>query len=77
MSYSANPKGQPYFDASDMLMMHDMLRREFALMPGVVGRVAPGDDDRAQLIGDHIKNVSRFLSERPDGSTHGQSGCHG
>jgi hemerythrin-like domain-containing protein len=61
MSYLAEPNGQPYFDASEMLMMHDMLRREFALMPGVVGRVAAGDHDRTQIVGDHIKNVSTIL----------------
>jgi hypothetical protein len=61
MSYLAKPNGQPNFDASEMLMMHDMLRREFALMPGVVGRVAAGDHDRTQIVGDHIENVSTVL----------------
>ena len=61
MSYFSKPNGQPNFDASHMLMMHDMLRREFALMPGVVGRVAAGDHDRTQIVGDHIKNVSSVL----------------
>jgi hemerythrin-like domain-containing protein len=63
MSYLAKPNGQPNFDASEMLMMHDMLRREFALMPGVVGRVAAGDHDRTQIVGDHIKNVSTVLHQ--------------
>ena len=61
MSNLAKPNGQPYFDASEMLTMHAMLRREFALMPGAVGRVAAGDDERTQIVGDHIKNVSTIL----------------
>jgi hemerythrin-like domain-containing protein len=61
MSYLAKPNEQPHFDGSDMLMMHDMFRREFALMPGLVGGVAAGDHDRAQIIGDHIEGVSTVL----------------
>jgi len=37
MSYLAKPDGQPHFDDSDMRVMHNMFRREFALMPGLVG----------------------------------------
>ena len=35
MSSLAKPDEQPHFDRSDMLMMHNMFRREFALMPGL------------------------------------------
>jgi hypothetical protein len=38
MSSLVKPDEQPYFDGRHMLMMHDMFRREFALMPGLVGR---------------------------------------
>jgi hemerythrin-like domain-containing protein len=61
MSYLVKPNEQLHFDGSDMLMMHDMFRREFALMPGLVGGVAAGDHDRAQIIGDHIEGVSTVL----------------
>jgi iron-sulfur cluster repair protein YtfE (RIC family) len=44
-----------------MLMMHDMFRREFALMPGLAGGVAAGDRDRAQIVSEHIETVSTIL----------------
>jgi hypothetical protein len=46
MSSSAKPDEQPHFDDSGMLVLHDMLRREFALMPGLVGAVLAGDHDQ-------------------------------
>jgi iron-sulfur cluster repair protein YtfE (RIC family) len=61
MSSLAKPDGQPHFDGSDMRMMHNMFRREFALMPGLVGGVAAGDHDRAQIIGDHMEAVIAVL----------------
>jgi iron-sulfur cluster repair protein YtfE (RIC family) len=61
MSDMARPDGQPHFDGSDMRMMHNMFRREFALMPGLVGGVAAGDHDRAQIIGDHMEAVIAVL----------------
>ncbi|MDT5120101.1 MAG: hypothetical protein QOE30_5840 [Mycobacterium sp.] len=61
MSDLARPDGQPHFDGSDMRMMHNMFRREFALMPGLVGGVAAGDHDRAQIIGDHMEAVIAVL----------------
>ncbi|HEV7581349.1 MAG TPA: hemerythrin domain-containing protein [Mycobacterium sp.] len=61
MSSLAKPDEQPHFDGSDMRMMHNMFRREFALMPGLVGGVAAGDHDRAQIIGDHMEAVIAVL----------------
>jgi hypothetical protein len=43
MSSLAKPGEQPHFDSSDMLIIHNMFRREFALMPGLVGAVVAGD----------------------------------
>jgi hemerythrin-like domain-containing protein len=60
MTYLVRREEQPHFERSDMLMMHDMFRREFALMPGLVGGVAAGRD-RAQIIGDHIETASTVL----------------
>ncbi|MDT5413199.1 MAG: hypothetical protein QOG14_5419, partial [Mycobacterium sp.] len=39
MSSLAKPDEQPHFERSDMLVIHNMFRREFALMPGLVGAV--------------------------------------
>src|SRR6202035_2099452 len=57
----AKPDEQPHFDSSDMLIIHNMFRREFALMPGLVGAVVAGDHDRAQIIGDHVQAVIDLL----------------
>ena len=61
MSCLAQPVAQPPFERRDMLMMHNMFRREFALMPGLVGAVIAGEYDRAQMIGDHIHAVIAVL----------------
>jgi hypothetical protein len=41
---------KPFFDGREMHMIHDMLRREFGLMPGLVRGVADGDERRAKII---------------------------
>jgi hemerythrin-like domain-containing protein len=63
MSSLAKPDEQPHFDSSDMLMIHNMVRREFALMPGLVGAVVAGEHDRAQIIGDHVQAVIDLLHQ--------------
>jgi hemerythrin superfamily protein len=59
----AKPDEQPHFDSSEMLMMHNMFRREFALMPGLVGAVVAGEHDRAQIISDHVQAVTALLHD--------------
>jgi Hemerythrin HHE cation binding domain len=61
MSSVAKPDEQLHFERRDMLMMHNMFRREFALMPGLVGAVVAGEHDRAQTIGDHVQAVIDVL----------------
>ena len=63
MSSLAKPDEQAHFDSSDMLVIHNMFRREFALMPGLVGAVVAGDHDRAQIIGDHVQAVIALLHD--------------
>jgi hypothetical protein len=46
MSSLAKPDEQPHFERSDMVIIHNMFRREFTLMPGLVGAVVAGDHDR-------------------------------
>jgi hemerythrin-like domain-containing protein len=58
---------EPHFDGREMLMLHDMFRREFGLMPGVVRGVEPGDRDRAQLISAHLTAVSTVLHHHHHG----------
>ena len=61
MSSLATTDAQPHFHRSEMLIVHDAFRREFALMPGLVGGAAAGDRDRAQIIGDHIQGATSVL----------------
>src|SRR5258705_4646820 len=61
MTYLAKPDAQPHFHGSEMLIVHDVFRREFALVPGIVRGVAAGDRDRAQIIGDHIQAATSVL----------------
>jgi hemerythrin-like domain-containing protein len=61
MSHLSTTDAQPHFHRSEMLIVHDMFRREFALMPGLVRGVAAGDRHRAQIIGDHIKGATSAL----------------
>jgi hemerythrin-like domain-containing protein len=63
MSSLAKPGEQPHFDSSDMLIIHNMFRREFALIPGLVDAVVAGDHDRAQIIGDHVQAVIALLHD--------------
>jgi hemerythrin-like domain-containing protein len=56
-----NAEEQLHFDGREMLMVHDVFRREFALMPALVRGVAVGDHNRAQIVTDHIERVSALL----------------
>jgi hemerythrin-like domain-containing protein len=53
--------GNPYADTRDMYAVHDMFRREFALLPGLVRSVPAEDADRAQVIAGHISLVTELL----------------
>ena len=56
-----NIEEQLHFDGREMHMVHDVFRREFALMPALVRGVAVGDHNRAQIVTDHIQRVSALL----------------
>jgi hemerythrin-like domain-containing protein len=57
----------PRFDRREMFAVHDVLRREFALMPRLIATVAPGDRDRAGLVGDHIDGLTSLLHHHHGG----------
>ena len=61
MTYLATTDAEPHFHGSEMLIVHNMFRLEFVLMPGLVRGVAAGDRHRAQIIGDHIKGATSAL----------------
>jgi hemerythrin-like domain-containing protein len=51
------------FDGREMTMVHDVLRREFGLLPGVVAAIEPAelDSQRASTIAWHIDWLVKFL----------------
>jgi hemerythrin-like domain-containing protein len=52
---------EPLANASDMFVVHGVLRREFGLMSPLVLDVPAGDQSRAAVVADHIALVSMFL----------------
>jgi len=63
MSQTGFNTGFKYADVSGMYIVHTMIRREFALLPGLVRDVAPADRDRAQVVADHIRLLSLIVHE--------------
>ena len=57
VAISSGDLGVELFDGREMVMVHDMMRREFGLLPGVVAGTTPGahiHDDRTGIIARHI-----------------------
>jgi len=59
--------GSPYADTRDMYKVHAMFRREFALLPALVRSVAAEDQERAEIVADHIRLVSLLLHHHHSG----------
>jgi len=53
--------GSPYADTRDLYKVHAMFRREFALLPALVRSVAAKDQERAEIVADHIRLVGLLL----------------
>lgn len=49
-------------DTTDMLAVHDCLRKEFARLPITVKATPEGDGDRAAIVGGHVLFMSDFLT---------------
>lgn len=45
----------------EMHLMHDMLRREFGMAPGLIRNVRQGDTGRAGVVGAHLDMLCRLL----------------
>jgi hemerythrin-like domain-containing protein len=58
---TATPDAAALFDRREMVMVHDMLRREFGLLPGLVAEVRVADRDRALTIAAHIDGLTTVL----------------
>lgn len=66
MAKTPTPTGQ-HVDTWEMVVVHRMFRREFGDMPALVGRVAAGDRHRADLVGDHIAQMTDGLHHHHTG----------
>lgn len=53
--------GNPYANTQAMYAVHSMFRREFALMPGLIGAVPPVDARRVRAVADHISLMCDML----------------
>jgi hypothetical protein len=49
------------FDGREMFVLHDMFRREFTLLPGLVRGAAVGDRERARVLSEHIGALNAAL----------------
>jgi hemerythrin-like domain-containing protein len=59
--------GSPYADTRDMYKVHATFRREFALLPALVRSAAAEDQERAEIVADHIRLVSLLLHHHHSG----------
>jgi hemerythrin-like domain-containing protein len=64
MAIPSDDLGLELFDGREMLMVHNMMRREFGLLPGIVAGTTPDErvlDDRTEIIARHIDWLIRAL----------------
>jgi hemerythrin-like domain-containing protein len=54
-------------DTHEMVIIHRVFRREFGLLPELIGRVAVGDTERASLVGEHLTDVVFSLHHHHEG----------
>lgn len=54
-------KTHPMADSRDMFVVHDMFRREFKAIPGLVGAVPGGDGAQVTIVADHVVWMVTFL----------------
>ena len=57
MTDTTNTAPQQLTDVRDMVVVHRVFRREFALIPRLVRQVAPGDIRRAAVVAGHARLV--------------------
>ena len=61
------PKTQLMADSRDMFVVHDMFRRQFDAIPGLVSEVPNGDTAQVAIVADHVKWMVSFLHAHHEG----------
>jgi hemerythrin-like domain-containing protein len=61
------PKTQPMADSRDMFVVHDMFRRQFDAIPGLVREVPSGDAAQVAVVADHVEWMVTFLHAHHEG----------
>jgi hemerythrin-like domain-containing protein len=57
----------PMADSRDMYVIHQMFRREFDAIPGLVSNVPDGDRAQAAMVADHVMWMVTFLHTHHEG----------
>jgi hypothetical protein len=60
-------KSQVRADSRDMIVLHDMFRRQFDAIPGLVGAAPEGDAARVGIVADHVAWMVTFLHAHHEG----------
>lgn len=58
---------QPMADSRDMFVVHDMFRRQFKAIPGLVSEVPDGDANQVATVADHVTWMVTFLHAHHEG----------
>jgi hemerythrin-like domain-containing protein len=61
------PKTPALADSRDMVVVHDMFRRQFAAIPGLVSDVREGDAAQVAIVADHVVWMVTFLHAHHEG----------
>ncbi len=60
-------KTQPMADSRDMFVVHDMFRRQFKAIPGLVSEVPDQDAAQVAIVADHVTWMVTFLHAHHEG----------
>jgi hemerythrin-like domain-containing protein len=60
-------KTQPMADSRDMIVIHDMFRREFKAIPDLVSQVPEGDVAQVAIVAGHVEWMVTFLHTHHEG----------
>jgi hemerythrin-like domain-containing protein len=61
------PKTPTLADSRDMVVVHNMFRRQFAAIPGLVSDVGEGDAAQIAIVADHVEWMVTFLHAHHEG----------